>query len=163
MKRGNTIIRALSIAAGVVLIVLVAIQLVPVERSNPPVIREPVWDSPETRALARRACFDCHSHETVWPLYAYVAPASWLVSYDVSEARNEMNFSDWGRSDKSPGDIQEVIEEGEMPPTNYRLLHPEARLSQAEQELLIQGMYQTIGAGFSEGGEENEGEEYVSE
>lgn len=43
------------------------LQLVPVgrQRTNPPVRREPAWDSPQTRALAVRACYDCHSNETV--------------------------------------------------------------------------------------------------
>ena len=59
---------------------LVVIQFVPVERPNPPVLREPNWDSPETRALAQRACFDCHSNETTWPWYSQVAPVSWLTS-----------------------------------------------------------------------------------
>ena len=58
---------------------VVVMQLVPYGRdhSNPPVTAEPNWDSPETRALFKRACFDCHSNETVWPWYAYVAPFSW--------------------------------------------------------------------------------------
>jgi len=34
-------------------------------QANPPVIAEPVWDRPETRALAQRACFDCHSNESL--------------------------------------------------------------------------------------------------
>ena len=52
---------------------------------NPPVGAEPSWDSPETRALARQACFDCHSNETEWPAYSTVAPVSWLIQHDVSE------------------------------------------------------------------------------
>ena len=58
------------------------IQFVPYGRShtNPPVLSEPAWDSPETRVLAQTACFDCHSNETDWsPWYTKVAPASWLV------------------------------------------------------------------------------------
>ncbi|MRR33844.1 hypothetical protein EG829_03970, partial [bacterium] len=61
------------------------IQAVPYGRNhdNPPVVREPNWDSPETRGLAKRVCFDCHSNETVWPWYTWVAPVSWLVYRDV--------------------------------------------------------------------------------
>lgn len=68
---------------------LLAIQLVPYGRdhSNPPGRTEPSWDSPATRELARRACFDCHSNETEWPAYASIAPASWLAQYDVDEGR----------------------------------------------------------------------------
>jgi hypothetical protein len=53
------------------------IQVVPYGRShtNPPVQSEPKWDSPQTRALAVRACYDCHSNETTWPWYTNVAPS----------------------------------------------------------------------------------------
>jgi hypothetical protein len=67
---------------GIILLILVGgfllIQLVPYGRAhaNPPVVKEPAWDSPTTRALAKRACFDCHSNETVWPWYTNVAPVS---------------------------------------------------------------------------------------
>ena len=58
-------------------LLFLTIQLIPVERGNPPVVREPKWDSVQTRAYAKRACFDCHSNETQWPWYAYLAPLSW--------------------------------------------------------------------------------------
>lgn len=82
-----------------VLGMLLAIQLVPYGRdhANPPVTGEPAWDSPETRALARQACFDCHSNETQWPAYASIAPASWLVQHDVNDGRALLNFSEWTR------------------------------------------------------------------
>ena len=68
---------------------LVAIQFVPYGRPtpNPAVRREPNWDSPRTRELAVRACFDCHSNQTQYPWYSYVAPISWLVNNDIHEAR----------------------------------------------------------------------------
>ena len=76
MKRIPVLWRIVVIA----LILFGAIQLVPYghNRSNPPVTGEPAWDSPQTRAYAKQACFDCHSNETIWPWYSYVAPASWL-------------------------------------------------------------------------------------
>ena len=60
-------------------------QLIPFGRShtNPVVVKEPTWDSPTTRDLAKRACFDCHSNETVWPWYTNIAPVSWLTQRDV--------------------------------------------------------------------------------
>ncbi|HMQ55423.1 MAG TPA: heme-binding domain-containing protein, partial [Anaerolineae bacterium] len=84
------------IAAGVGLLLVgfIAIQLVPVDRTNPPVVAEPAWDSPTTRAYAERASFDCHSNETKWPWYAYVAPISWQVA-DVHESREKFNISEW--------------------------------------------------------------------
>lgn len=142
-----------AIAAAVVLFGL--IQLVPFGRDhiNPPTVQEPAWDSPHTRELAARACFDCHSNETVWPWYASIAPVSWLVQRDVNEGREEMNFSDWtGGHDHAAhaadhlDDIEEVLREGEMPPRIYLLMHPEARLTAQEREDLIRGLQATLQA-----------------
>jgi hypothetical protein len=121
----------------------VLIQLVPVwpAQTNPPARAERAWANQEARAVARRACFDCHSNQTVWPLYSKVAPASWLITYDVLKGREELNFSEWGVIADEPGEageeIAEALREGEMPPRAYTLLHPEAKLSVAEQLLLI--------------------------
>ena len=119
---------------------LAAIQLVPMDRENPPV-EEEVPAPAEVREILRRACYDCHSHETTWPWYGYVAPVSWLLAYDVDHAREHVNFSAWGRYDlkqrrKKLEDIREVVEEDEMPPWFYRPLHPEAELSQADRDAL---------------------------
>jgi len=128
---------------------LLLIQTVPYgrEHANPPVVREPSWDSPATRELAKRACFDCHSHETVWPWYAQVAPLSWLVQYDVNEGRKELNFSDWqgNRKGERPEKIGKEVAAGEMPPFQYLINHAEARLSPAEKSRLIDGLTATAG------------------
>jgi hypothetical protein len=122
---------------------LLLIQLVPYGRQhgNPPVIREPNWNSPQAREAAQQACFDCHSNETVWPWYANVAPISWLIQRDVDEGREYLNFSDWGsgREGEESHELHEVMEEGEMPPAPYLLLHAEARLTDAERNQLING------------------------
>lgn len=128
----------------------VAIQFVPYGRdhSNPPVQSEPDWDSPDTRALAKAACFDCHSNETQWGRwYESVAPASWLVQRDVAEGRRIVNFSEWNQGGK-PRELEElweVVAEGEMPPPQYGLMHPEARLNQDERAQLAQGLRNTVG------------------
>jgi len=143
----QSIKRALLVVVGILVVGFVAIQLVPVNRTNPPVISEPNWDSPQTRELAQRACFDCHSNETTWPWYSYVAPMSWLVAHDVHEGRQTINFSEWQNvrgEGRSAGEIAEVIRSGWMPPSSYLSLHPNARLTQAEQDALIQGMRATL-------------------
>lgn len=124
-----------------------AIQLVPYGRghTNPPVVREPTWDRPDTRALAVRACFDCHSNESAWPWYSHVAPASWLVQNHVDEGREVLNFSDWSRTYEEADDAAKVVLAGEMPPRSYTLMHPSARLSAAEQRALADGLTATIG------------------
>jgi hypothetical protein len=124
----------IAVVAGVV---LAAIQLVPVSRTNPPVTA-PVAAPPEVQALLKRACYDCHSHETVWPAQAYLAPVSWLVAHDVSEGREELNFSAWDRVDrkKIAEKLPKEVGEGEMPPWLYVVAHPTARLSDAERKIL---------------------------
>ncbi len=125
------------------------IQLAPYGRNhtNPPVQSEPNWDSPQTRALAKTACFDCHSNETNWGRwYESVAPASWLVQRDVEEGRQNLNFSEWNQGGKprEAGDLIEVLQRGSMPPAQYLLLHSEAKLTPDEINQLIAGFQATL-------------------
>jgi hypothetical protein len=139
--------KAAKIVAIAVPAVLIAMQFVPYGRrhSNPPVVREPAWDRPSTRALARRACFDCHSNETRWPWYSHVAPVSWLVESDVDEGRQQLDFSEWNRVYKQAGEAARDVREGEMPPLYYLPLHPPARLSPEEKLDLERGLTATLG------------------
>ena len=144
----KTIVQYLRYGLFALPVILVAIQFVPYGRpeGNPPIIREPLWNSPESRALAKRACFDCHSNETVWPWYSRIAPVSWLVRWDVDNGRKELNFSEWkdgARKGESPHKIREELAEGEMPPLQYRLIHAEARLTPAERQQLADGLSAT--------------------
>ena len=120
-------------------------QLVPYGRShtNPPVQAEPAWDSPQTRALAKRACFDCHSNLTTWPWYSNVAPVSWLVQRDVDSGRSALNFSEWNRPQETD-DIVEAVAGGGMPPWYYKIAHPKSRLSSAEGAKLARGLGATV-------------------
>lgn len=126
----------------------VLIQFVPYGRNhtNPPVRQEPVWDSPQTAALARRACFDCHSNQTVWPWYSNIAPVSWLVLRDVDEGRSKLNFSEWDLPQKDAEEAAEQVQKGEMPPWFYLPAHPQARLSMQEKQALIRGLQATTGS-----------------
>ena len=123
-----------------------AIQLVPYGRkhTNSPVVREPIWPSPEVRALAKRACFDCHSNEVVWPWYSNVAPVSWMIQRDVDEGRRKLNFSEWGTR-RDERDAAEQVQQGKMPEPKYLLTHPEARLTNAEKQMLIDGLQAVAG------------------
>jgi hypothetical protein len=158
MKR--TIFKILGALVILGLIGFVVIQFIPVDRRNPPVVSEPNWDSPQTQALAERACFDCHSNETEWPAYAYVAPISWLVANDVQEGREKYNLSDWANNPIEAEEMIEEIEEGHMPLPNYVMLHPEARLSPAEKAQLITGLERTFaGQTGIRDNDENEGDQ----
>lgn len=124
----------------ILLIAFVLIQLVPVERTNPPVVSD-IKTSPEVKSVLKRACYDCHSNETVWPWYSRVAPVSWLVAHDVNEGREYLNFSRWDEySVKQKVELikesLEEAEEGEMPPWVYIPAHPDALLSIEDIQVL---------------------------
>ena len=124
------------------------LQLVPFghEHSNPAVIQEPAWDSPGTRALVKRACYNCHSNETVWPWYSSLAPVSWLTERDVNQGRSHLNFSEWNDPMNQPDDVVEEVAAGNMPPWFYLPLHPEAKLTQEERTALLQGLRKSLNA-----------------
>lgn len=135
----------IGIVLGVVLL-FVAIQLIPYGRNhtNPPVISEPQWDSAQTRELAARACFDCHSNQTVWPWYSNVAPISWLIQRDVDQGRRRLNFSEWSTQQRGARESSRVIQRGEMPQWYYVMLHPSAKLSPQENQSLVQGLSASV-------------------
>lgn len=119
-----------------IVVLLIGIQLVPVDRSNPPASGN-VSAPPEVQLILQRACYDCHSNATVWPWYSYVAPVSWLVARDVREGRRELNFSRWdsmmpGQLSNKMDEIRTRVEEGEMPLWFYVAVHPHAALSAAD-------------------------------
>ena len=139
--------RAIVILFLVGVVGLLVIQLVPYGRdhTNPAVVAEPPWDSDATRATAVIACFDCHSNQTVWPWYSNIAPMSWLVQRDVDEGRKHMNWSEWtaGQGVAAPA----MVESDKMPPFQYMLAHPEARLSDADKAAFIDGLTATFSGG----------------
>jgi mono/diheme cytochrome c family protein len=132
---------------GLMALVVLAMQAIPYGRdhTNPPIVAEPQWDTPQTRALAKQACFDCHSNETQWPWYANVAPVSWLVQRDVNEGRAMLNFSEWQRQYEEAGEAAEEVLEREMPPAIYRTMHLHAQLAPDDRMALARGLTRTLG------------------
>ncbi|MFN7935161.1 MAG: heme-binding domain-containing protein [Bryobacteraceae bacterium] len=121
------------------------IQFVPVARTNPPSIAARGIDAhldiaPPVKALLNRSCHDCHSNDTRWPWYSYIAPASWMVAKDVEKARKIMNFSDW--TDEAGGKLEKAIgllmasctdvTVGRMPKPEYVMLHSQAALNKGD-------------------------------
>ncbi len=130
-----------------VLILVGLLQVIPVggPAENPPILSEPKWHNHQVRELFMRACANCHSHETNWPWYSYIAPISWLIRHHVHDGRRHFNISLWGKQKKNKGDeAAEELEEGSMPPASYLWLHPEARLSAEDKATLVQGLRATF-------------------
>jgi hypothetical protein len=136
MKR---IIRILKWALAGALVVFIVLQFFNPSHINPPVKSDFITaTSPPASVVTeiRAACYDCHSDETRWPLYSRIAPVSWLIASDVNEGRKHLDLSDWPaeptRAAKQLDRINEVVDYREMPLKKYTLLHPDARLSDAQ-------------------------------
>jgi hypothetical protein len=123
-------------------VILIGIQFIPVDRKNPPVTMD--INAPENiSSILRTSCYDCHSNETSWPLYSYIAPVSFLLAGDVKEGRKHLNFSEWDKysSDEQIKLLEEMIEEVEkenMPLTIYTFTHPNSKLDSNRIKLLKQ-------------------------
>lgn len=133
------------------LIIVVAalglMQFWPLSFSNPATISTPNWDSEETKHLAERACFDCHSHETEWPWYSKIVPIANLVVKDVENGRAVFNFSDWEATCCTETQIDamaETVNKEEMPLPYYLIIHPEAELTIEERGALVNGLIATM-------------------
>jgi hypothetical protein len=128
--------------AGIVVFIL--IQFIPIDRTNPPTTSEPKWSSPEARALVLKNCGQCHSNNTEWPWYSYIAPASWLIKFDVVNGRSQFNFSEWDQNPGYIGDMVEAIQEGKMPPMQYTLFHPGSKLDPQQKQSLIDALSSSL-------------------
>jgi hypothetical protein len=127
-----------------VVFIFILIQFGQPERSNPATdqsmtIAAQSEFTPPVSALIKTSCFDCHSNETRWPWYSYVAPVSWLVADDVKKGRGHLNFSEWGKYPKSKrvlklGQIYEQVSKGDMPIPKYLYIHTDAKLSATERD-----------------------------
>jgi len=124
----------------VLAVVMLGMQFKQPDRTNPPVESE-IDAPPAVAAILERACYACHSNETTWPWYSYVAPVSWWVAEHVEHGRGDLNFSTWPARDLEAlehafHEIDEQIEKGEMPLPSYLRMHPEARLSDEDRATL---------------------------
>ena len=138
--------RVLKIAAIILVIVLIAIQFIPVERSNPPIdenqdLLAQADFTLEESELIKAACYDCHSNETVYPWYSYVAPMSFSIEHHVLEGREELNFNTFmtysaKKQDHKLEEVIEALKEGWMPLNGYVRFHSEADLSEEQRVML---------------------------
>jgi hypothetical protein len=112
------------------------------QRSDKPLLLDSTFDPQVVRTL-EKSCQNCHSEKTEWPWYSYVAPMSWMIENDVQMGRSHMNLSHW--NGYNPEQQQEIlskmsvlVKNRAMPLPRYLLLHPEAKLSDAEIGYLYQ-------------------------
>jgi hypothetical protein len=132
--------RPVRLALVAFVVVFAGMQLVQPDRTNPAV--DPSHSlltkaPPDVRAILERSCRDCHTHETTWPVYSYVAPMSWFVANHVHHGRDRVNFSEWTAidpddQDKFFGGICSQPKRGRMPLPSYLYLHRDAKLSTSD-------------------------------
>lgn len=124
-----------------ILIVFIILQFFTIDRTNPSIKHNMIIEDDNVAELLKIACFDCHSNETNWPWYSYVAPISWLIEEDVNHARKELNFSNFEDYTKKRKlhkleEMKEEMEEGKMPIDSYTFLHSEADLKDSDKQLI---------------------------
>jgi hypothetical protein len=129
---------------------LIAAQAIRINKTNPPAQADLSAD-PAVKSLIKRACYNCHSNETVWPWYSNVAPVSWLIGSDVNEGRRKVNFSEWGNcstdiQNSRLREIAEELEEGGMPPWYYSIMHRVSRLSPEERRQITNWTFEKLGS-----------------
>jgi hypothetical protein len=91
--------------------------------------------------VVQRSCASCHSEQTVWPWYSYVPPMSWMVEKDVRDGRDHFNMSHWNEKSAEKrmeilSEISVMVRNKQMPLPRYTLLHPDAKLSEADISLM---------------------------
>ena len=145
MQRHSHVRNKLKTILCLAVIVFIGLQFFNPPRVNPPVKNDFIAGIKPPSPIAstlRAACYDCHSHETVWPFYSCVAPVSWLVAADVSGGRERLNFSDWPKDPelaaKKLDRIYETLDYREMPPGKYTIIHAAARLAESSRKELME-------------------------
>ena len=146
MKRFKQSMRHILTTATITFVLLfIGMQFVPVggkQRNSTSVgasVRLPDLADPRVSAVLDRSCGDCHSDHTRWPWYSRAAPVSWILYRDVSKGRAKLNFSQWQHKPGTANarmEICDAVTDGEMPLHGYTLLHPDAKLSQEDVELI---------------------------
>ena len=122
------------------ILAFIGIQFVDTPHTNPPVTGE-IEVPVEIKTILKTSCYDCHSNETVWPLYSKIAPVSWIITDDVNSGRKKVNFSEWNKysnanKEKKMKDIWDDINADEMPPKSYTYMHPQSVIEFTQKALL---------------------------
>ena len=128
------------------LAVLIVMQFIQPDKTNPESPAEADFLAVhnvdgEVGGLIKRACYDCHSNQTVYPWYSRISPLSWYLNKHIEEGKEGLNFSEYGQLEKADkigalADFYDVLDAGTMPLQSYMLLHKQARLSLEDSEAL---------------------------
>jgi hypothetical protein len=138
------------LAIGIVLIIIQFIQ--PAHNTSVQIlatdISKMVSISDNVKSLLKITCYDCHSNNTTYPWYSNIQPIGWLMGYHIKEAKNQLNFSEFGsysqRRQLSKLDgIANSIRDNIMPLSSYKMMHKTVQLNKNEKILLINWVQQS--------------------
>jgi hypothetical protein len=123
-----------------------SIQLLRIDRSNPPIAPgktlESVVNVPaDIQQVFAKSCNDCHSHKTVYPWYTQVAPVSWWLRDHIDHGRENLNFSEFAtqptrNQERSLEAICDEVRSGQMPLPSYLIMHTDALLSESDKNAI---------------------------
>ena len=95
----------------------------------------------QVKAMFQTSCYDCHSNNTndVW--YDYIQPARALVENHIKNAKEDLNFNEWGtytnrKQERLLNSIKEQIETKQMPLSSYTMMHKNTKLNDEQIKIL---------------------------
>lgn len=143
--------KIVSISLGIIVLAMVIMQFFNPDTNNPAEQADKTLaaniDVPkDVLDVLKTSCFDCHSHQTKWPWYASIAPASFIVHDHVEDGRKHLNFSTWADYDLEKQlhkleEIEEEVKEGEMPLKGYTIMHSGTSLSDKQKDVLFKWVH----------------------
>lgn len=136
----------------VLIAIFVVIQFIRPKKNSSAQTTDYSYMPAEVQTIMKKACFDCHSNNTVYPWYSNIQPIGWWLANHVNEGKRRLNFDDFNNS-KKKDDIGETIQKGEMPLWSYTLIHRNALLNDQEKQTVLNWAKQ-----FEDGESSNKGE-----
>lgn len=92
-------------------------------------------------SILSNSCYSCHSDERRLSWFDHIVPGYWLVRHDILEARTHLNFSILGAQPAAAQraalfEAANMVQLGAMPLPQFTALHPEARVSLHDLDVL---------------------------
>jgi hypothetical protein len=92
--------------------------------------------------LLKDGCYDCHSNYTSYPWYDRIQPVAWWLQHHVNEGKKELNFSEFAsytpkKQAHKLKEVAELVHKDAMPLQSYTWMHPKARLTNDQKQLII--------------------------
>ena len=144
--------RSVKILLGII-ILFIAIQFIPRDHNKSTVVPvddiTTVYQVPDdVEAIFKNSCYDCHSNNSDYPLYARIQPIRFMMDGHVKQGKEELNFNEFGTYSKRKQShklraIANSMTEGTMPLSSYLFIHHKAALTPTEKTLIIDWVKKT--------------------